>query len=92
MDALDAQSLWVPAIRPPTVPVGTSRLRICLSAAHSEAEVARLCAALRHAAELRGAGPCSDAAHGGGELATPMTSGSQRGGELRTSRPRREAG
>lgn len=49
MDALDAQGLWVPAIRPPTVPVGTSRLRICLSAAHSEEEVELLCGALAQA-------------------------------------------
>ncbi|CAN5213382.1 8-amino-7-oxononanoate synthase [soil metagenome] len=44
--ALDAQNLWVPAIRPPTVPVGTARLRITLSAAHSADDVQRLLHAL----------------------------------------------
>lgn len=45
-DALLAQGLLVPAIRPPTVPSGTSRLRVTLSAAHTDADVARLCDAL----------------------------------------------
>ncbi len=44
--ALRARGLWVPAMRPPTVPAGTARLRITLSAAHSEADVARLVEAL----------------------------------------------
>jgi 7-keto-8-aminopelargonate synthetase-like enzyme len=44
--ALLDDGLWVPAIRPPTVPVGTSRLRVTLSAAHSDEDVSRLLAAL----------------------------------------------
>jgi 8-amino-7-oxononanoate synthase len=50
MQALETEGIWVPAIRPPTVAAGTARLRISLSAAHSPADVERLCTALARAA------------------------------------------
>lgn len=49
---LEALGLLVTAIRPPTVPAGTSRLRITFSAAHSEADLARLLDGLSRIAAL----------------------------------------
>jgi 8-amino-7-oxononanoate synthase len=40
------RGIFCPAIRPPTVPRGTSRLRVSLTAEHTEEDVARLVAAL----------------------------------------------
>jgi 8-amino-7-oxononanoate synthase len=47
---LKERGILVPAIRPPTVPAGTARLRITLSAAHTLDDVRRLVEAI-HAAE-----------------------------------------
>ena len=43
---LAERGMFVPAIRPPTVPQGSSRLRVCLSAAHSPEDIQQLATCL----------------------------------------------
>lgn len=44
--ALTEQDIWVGAIRPPTVPAGAARLRLCLNTQHTIAQIDALIAAL----------------------------------------------
>jgi 8-amino-7-oxononanoate synthase len=44
---LDEAGYWIPAIRPPTVPVGSSRLRITFSAKHSVDDLRELMKTLK---------------------------------------------
>jgi len=50
-EELRERGIWVAAIRPPTVPQGTARLRITLSAAHRAADVTRLIETLHELAQ-----------------------------------------
>lgn len=52
--ALEKQGILISAIRPPTVPEGTARLRITLSAAHTEADVDCLLGGLAAVQQLWG--------------------------------------
>jgi 8-amino-7-oxononanoate synthase len=51
---LEAAGFLASAIRPPTVPAGTSRLRLALRAGHSEADIDALLAAIEAITGERG--------------------------------------
>ena len=50
-DTLRRQGCWVTAIRPPTVPVGTARLRLTITQAHEPEDIDRLLEVLHGASE-----------------------------------------
>ena len=55
--ALFERGLWVSAIRPPTVPAGSARLRVTFSALHRDEDVDRLLEALAAIPALRSGAP-----------------------------------
>lgn len=55
-EALAERGYFVPAIRPPSVPQGSSRLRVTVTAAHSAEEVGQLVTATAEACRRLGAG------------------------------------
>ena len=51
--AIEAEGIFIGAIRPPTVPQGSARLRVTFSATHTEAQVTRLLDVLEKVSQKR---------------------------------------
>jgi len=62
-DGLKQRGILIPAIRPPTVPAGSARLRISLSAAHTGADVDELLVALHELARGKTCGKTHGKTH-----------------------------
>ena len=73
-EQLLARGILVTAIRPPTVPAGTARLRITFSASHEEAHVDRLLGVLEEIVAGPAANPSRHSREGGNPGATQASS------------------
>ena len=92
-EALAAAGILVPAIRPPTVPAGTSRLRVTVSAAHTGADLDRLLDALAQAGiRPGGGGPPGAGTAGGGRTRLEVGGGTPGAGAAGGGRPIPAAG
>jgi len=71
--ALEQAGFLVRAVRPPTVPEGTSRLRLCVSAGHTQEDVASVAEAIAGAlgSSLRAGGVSGPASGAGGPAGAP---------------------
>jgi 8-amino-7-oxononanoate synthase len=85
-----ARGVRVGCFRPPTVPAGTSRLRLTARASLSEDEMALACEVLTEVLQTRSRGDIQTPSRSGGDIQTPSRSGgdiqtpSRSGGDIQT--------
>ncbi len=87
--ALLEVGILVPAIRPPTVPAGTSRLRVTVSAAHTDDDLDRLIEALSHAG-IHVGDTKAPRAREASEPERPASTANKSGGQTRAAREHSE--